>query len=71
MCQITYLIRGAIFRPRQISKKREKDIYSLGQLVDMYHAHEATRRHDKVYTLLGMSSDDLNAASLNPDYKVP
>jgi ankyrin repeat protein len=73
-CMITYLIQGAIFRPRHISKKQEGlslDICSLGELVDMYHAHEATIRHDKVYALLGMNSDDLSAAGLKPNYSVP
>lgn len=39
--------------------------------MDMYHTHEATRRHDKVYALLGMSSDDLSDVGLSPDYSVP
>ena len=34
----------------------------------MYHTREATVLHDKVYALLGMSSDGLGAASLSPDY---
>jgi hypothetical protein len=37
----------------------------------MYHTHEATLRYDKVYALLGMSSDNPIAAGLFPDYKVP
>jgi hypothetical protein len=37
----------------------------------MYHTRKATERHDKVYALLSMSSDDLNLAGLSPDYKVP
>lgn len=74
MCLVTNLIRRAIFQSGHISKKRERlslDICSLGELVDMYHAHEATKRHDKVYALLGMSSDDLSIAGLEPDYNVP
>ncbi|KAF2184513.1 hypothetical protein K469DRAFT_708723, partial [Zopfia rhizophila CBS 207.26] len=31
----------------------------------------ATKRHDKVYALLGMSSDNLSQASLSPNYGVP
>jgi hypothetical protein len=46
------------------------DICSLGELVDMYHTHEATKRHDKVYALLGMSSDDLSVAGLEPNYSI-
>lgn len=39
----------------------------------MYHAHDATDRRDKVFALLGMSSDApdaIKAASLSPNYKV-
>jgi hypothetical protein len=36
----------------------------------MYHAREATKPHDKVYALLGMSSDNVSN-SLLPNYKVP
>lgn len=72
--QVAFLIRGAIFRSRHISQKQGRlslDICSLGELVDMYHAHKATKCHDKVYALLGMCSDDLSAAGLKPDYSLP
>jgi hypothetical protein len=39
--------------------------------MDMYHTHEPTKRHNKVYALLGMSSDDFSKANLLPDYRVP
>ena len=71
MVQVTFLIRGAIFRSRQIQRDQGRlslDICSLGELVDMYHAHKATRLHDKVYALLGMCSDNLRTAGLEPDY---
>ncbi|KAM0139052.1 hypothetical protein ACHAP3_003320 [Botrytis cinerea] len=64
-----YLIRGAIFRP-EYTFDLLSDI-SLGELMDMYHSHKATIRHDKVYALLSMSSDGLNSADLLPDYKLP
>ena len=70
---VTYLIRGAIFRSKYVSRKPGRvslDICPLGELVDMYHTHEATNRHDKIYALLGMSSDNLSAAGLSPDYRV-
>lgn len=47
------------------------DICSLGQLVDMYYAHKATKRHDKIYALRGMCSDDLSTARLEPNYDLP
>jgi ankyrin repeat protein len=71
---VTYLIRGAIFRPSYVVSgpgRVSQGIGSLGELIDMYHSHEATQRHDKVYALLGMSSDDLSKVDLLPNYNVP
>jgi ankyrin repeat protein len=71
---VAYLIRGAIFRSNHVTSRLGRDsqnICSLGELLDMYHAHEATKRHDKIYALLGMSSDDLSKVDLSPNYKVP
>ena len=64
---VTYLIRGAIFRTGGLPQA----ICTLGELIDMYHNHEATLLHDRVYALLGMSgmkSDDLSNAKLLPNY---
>ncbi|KAH7082696.1 heterokaryon incompatibility protein-domain-containing protein [Paraphoma chrysanthemicola] len=69
---VTYLIREAIFRPGYStgsSGRSSLNICPLGELMDMHHAHEATKRHDKVYALLGMSSDDLSEANLLPNYR--
>jgi hypothetical protein len=63
---VTYLIRGAIFRPKG-SCRVSLEICSLGELIDMYHTHIATKHHDKVYALLGLSSDDPSTAGLWPD----
>ncbi|KAF4441561.1 seryl-trna synthetase, partial [Fusarium albosuccineum] len=46
------------------------DVRSLGELVDMYHNRDATDRRDKVFALLGMSSDNSIPADLSPDYSV-
>ncbi|KAK3946783.1 hypothetical protein QBC32DRAFT_387947 [Pseudoneurospora amorphoporcata] len=54
---VTYLIRSAIFRPKYATK--------------MYRTREATDRRDKVYTLLGMCSDNPTAVGLFADYKIP
>ena len=65
---VTYLIRGAIFRTRGLPKA----IGTLGELIDMYHNHEATLLHDKVYALLGMSGmnfSDLSNTKLLPNYR--
>ncbi|RSM13850.1 hypothetical protein CDV31_005720 [Fusarium ambrosium] len=68
-----YLIKDAVFRPKAVASSSDRfslGIASLGQLVDMYHNREATDRQDKVYALLGMSSDDHIRADLMPDYRV-
>jgi len=44
--------------------------YSLGELLDLYHEYGATKRHDKIYALLGMSND-VTEVGLKPDYSVP
>lgn len=46
-------------------------IRALGELIEIYCTREATGRHDKVFALLGMSSDDPVAAGLSPDYGIP
>ncbi|KAE8319313.1 heterokaryon incompatibility protein-domain-containing protein [Aspergillus transmontanensis] len=61
---VVYLMRGAIFRPNTTSSR---GTLSLGELIDMYHARAATKKQDKVYALLGMSSD----SPLLPNYKLP
>ncbi|CAO2658201.1 Nn.00g059240.m01.CDS01 [Neocucurbitaria sp. VM-36] len=70
---VTYLMRGAIFRPKFVwsdSKRASLNICSLGELIDMYHTHESTQLHDKIYALLGMGSDDASEADLLPDYTI-
>ncbi|RDW77156.1 hypothetical protein BP6252_05209 [Coleophoma cylindrospora] len=74
---ITYLIRGAIFRPyRQTLGTISEAICPLGELVDMFRTHQASEPQDKVYALLGMSSDGMNSDDMSkpnllPDYSVP
>ncbi|KAF1957119.1 ankyrin [Byssothecium circinans] len=70
---ITYLVKGAIFRPKYATSKPSMgslNICPLGELIDMYHTHKATKLHDKVYALLGMSSVDGGRARLSPNYEV-
>jgi ankyrin repeat protein len=71
--QVAFLIQGAISRSKHISSKEGQvslDICPLVELVDMYHAHEAKISHDKVYALLGMCSDNLSGAGLEPNYSI-
>jgi hypothetical protein len=70
---VTYLMRGSIFRPKysfNTSGDVSLDIRPLGELIDMYHAQEATERHDKIFALLGMSSDNPTKAGLVPNYEI-
>ncbi|EGO56084.1 hypothetical protein NEUTE1DRAFT_110659 [Neurospora tetrasperma FGSC 2508] len=71
---VAYLIRGAIFRPNYATTCQTDnfslDIRPLGELIEMYHTREATDRRDKVYALLGMSSDNPIAAGLSADYTI-
>ncbi|RYP72091.1 hypothetical protein DL771_004422 [Monosporascus sp. 5C6A] len=70
---VTYLIRGAIFRPRCATGRSGSfslNIRPLCELVEMYYTRRATDLRDKVYALLGMSSDDPTAAKLSPDYTI-
>ncbi|GAB1205870.1 hypothetical protein APSETT445_004549 [Aspergillus pseudonomiae] len=62
-------IGEALFR-RQDGTDLRKDL-SLGELIDAYHTHDATLRHDKIYALLGMSSDGSSAKDLLPNYELP
>jgi hypothetical protein len=70
---VIYLIERAGLWSKYTANLPEKfslEIGSLAELVDMFHARQATDTHDKVYALLGMSSDDPEKAGLQPDYKI-
>jgi ankyrin repeat protein len=67
---VSYLMMSSIFRPRG-SSQLSRGICTLGELLDMYHSREASLRHDKVYALLGMSSDGMSETSLSPNYAMP
>jgi hypothetical protein len=70
ICSVTYIMRRAIFKPQR-GNWVSNAVYPLSGLIDMYHTHEATLHSDKVYALLGMSSDDFRNTGLAPDYSVP
>ena len=70
---ITYLIERAGLRSKYTANLPEKfslEIRSLAELVDMFHTRQATDTRDKVYALLGMSSDKPIEAGIPPDYEV-
>jgi hypothetical protein len=49
-------------------KSIDQPLYPLGQLIDMFHTHEATDQRDKIYALLGMSADQGDSPKIRPDY---
>ncbi|KAB8232389.1 HET domain-containing protein [Aspergillus alliaceus] len=63
---VTNLMRRSIFRPPYTSELHGQ--FTLGELIDMYHTHEATKQHDKVYAILGLSTDE---TALSANYKLP
>lgn len=69
----TYLIQRTVFQPKDITNKLggfSLNIQSLAELIDMYHTREASNPLDKVYALLGMSSDNYSSGGISPDYKI-
>lgn len=67
-------MREAIFRPRRMQRSHGR--FSLGirplrELISMYHSREATLRADKIFALLGMTSDATIPEDLLPNYEVP
>jgi hypothetical protein len=64
---VIYLINGSFFRNRY----PKSSTLPLAALVDMYHRHEATERHDKIFALLGMSTHDSAETGIFPDYFIP
>jgi hypothetical protein len=70
---VIYLIERAGLRSKYTANLPERfslEIRSLAELIDMFHTRQATDTRDKVYALLGMSSDDPEKAGLQPDYQI-
>lgn len=70
---VVYLMKGVIFQPdyqTSLLGRVSLDICPLGELVEIFHTREATLRHDKVYALLSMSSNNTSVAGFLPDYTV-
>ncbi|KAM3084679.1 hypothetical protein ACMFMG_003140 [Clarireedia jacksonii] len=75
---VIYLIEHAGLRSKYTANLPERslperfslEIRSLPELIDMFHTRQATDTRDKVYALLGMSSDDPENTGLLPDYQI-
>lgn len=66
-----YLIKVATLRPKRVdstSARFSLQIWPLLDLVELYNVREATDRRDKVYALLGMSTD--MPTGIVPDYRI-
>lgn len=66
-----YLIKSAALRPKRALHTNggfSLRIRTLGELIDLYHTQNATDRRDKIYALLGMSTDA--PPELAPDYRI-
>ncbi|CAI0643628.1 unnamed protein product [Colletotrichum noveboracense] len=66
-----YLIKSATLRPKKTLHTPgvfSLGIRALGELIDLYHTRNATDRRDKIYALLGMSTDTY--PDLKPDYRI-
>jgi hypothetical protein len=66
-----YLIKTATLRPKRVdstSARFSLQIRPLIDLVELYNVREATDRRDKVYALLGMSTD--MPTGIVPDYRI-
>ncbi|KAB8215065.1 heterokaryon incompatibility protein-domain-containing protein [Aspergillus novoparasiticus] len=70
---VVFLIKNATLRHKRVvagSDKFSLHIRSLADLTTMYNNREATDHRDKVYALLGMSSDNHGPGAILPVYTV-
>ncbi|PMD21123.1 HET-domain-containing protein [Hyaloscypha hepaticicola] len=73
LLSVTYLVERAGLRSKYTKDSPARfslEIRRLAELVDMFHTRKASDVRDKVYALLGMSSDNPGKADLRPDYGV-
>jgi hypothetical protein len=66
---VALLIRDAPYRPKYELGLR--GIFSMGELLDMSRSCRAALQHDKIYALLGLCAEGLDAPALQPDYGLP
>jgi hypothetical protein len=70
---LTNLIERAGLRPKYTTNSSERyslEIHSLAELVDIFYTCQASDPRNKIYTLLGISSDNPGKADLQPDYTI-
>ncbi|KAJ5281484.1 hypothetical protein N7478_006856 [Penicillium angulare] len=65
---VAYLINVTPFRPKY--KTDSAGSLSIGELIGLYCNRQATEQYDKIYALLGLSTDP-RAPSLQPNYETP
>jgi hypothetical protein len=67
------LMQRAVFHAGQISSIHGRltlALYDFTELLERFQLHEASKFHDKVFALMGMSSDDASMADLQPNYLI-
>ncbi|KAL5316368.1 hypothetical protein ACEPPN_015413 [Leptodophora sp. 'Broadleaf-Isolate-01'] len=70
---VTYLMEQASLRSKYTTNlpgRFSLNVRCLAELIDMFHTRKASDVRDKVYALLGMSSDDPGETDLRPDYEI-
>ncbi|PYH35845.1 HET domain-containing protein [Aspergillus neoniger CBS 115656] len=65
---VLHLIKDSRLRPRYEIDPR--GILTIGELIDMYRFHKATKLHDKIYSLLGLCVENPAEVGLKPDYRL-
>jgi hypothetical protein len=66
---LTYLVMHLLKDKRMLQYTPRLNILPLRSLIDMFHNHDATNRSDKVFALLGMSSEA--SPPIKVDYNKP
>ncbi|KAJ4287934.1 hypothetical protein N0V90_011949 [Kalmusia sp. IMI 367209] len=62
------LIKSSAFR-ESLKGQAHLNVEPLVDLIDRFHAHDATDPRDKIYALWGLSSDSEKMQKIQPDYK--
>ena len=67
-----YLIKDASLRPKRAIHREDRfslNVCTLRELLDLYRDRKASDRRDKLFAVIGMSSDVAIPTTLLPDYK--
>ncbi|KAI8943339.1 hypothetical protein NX059_001356 [Plenodomus lindquistii] len=70
---VVHLMKQGTFRSADLrgSTSDHLRIRPISALIDMFYQHEASKKHDKIYALLGMAFEDHAATGISPNYSLP